>query len=467
VNFGISKLTDFIPTSLLEKLIPKELFARLDIASKMLLGYMILVLLTMVVIIYALVSLQRLNGLNSRIVTVDVPVQAAAEKMREALIGQDTYEKRYIILNSPDMRTLFLKRGEEFQHWMDVLQKLPDNRHLPLSQITGLHKEYTALFAKEVKMLRSGDREGASRISNGLIKKKSEKIMEILLKMSASANSARDDKMQRISFIGKSAFLMIALLSILSVILGVIGSLVVTYHISSSIKKLSIATGQIAMGNFDYDPQIKSKDEIGALATAFVDMGKRLRKLEEMYLDASPLTRLPGGIAIENVMKKRLETRQPIAFCMLDLDNFKSYNDRYGYAQGSELLKETAQIIEISVKEKGNADDFIGHIGGDDFVVITVPDRMRTIGEEIIARFDRRIPDFYDETDRKNGYIMGKSRQGIEMKFPLITISIAIVTNELRAISSPLEASEIAAELKDYAKTIPKSVFVIDKRRTA
>ena len=467
MNFGISKLTDFIPTSLLEKLIPKELFARLDIASKMLLGYMILVLLTMVVIIYALVSLQRLNGLNSRIVTVDVPVQAAAEKMREALIGQDTYEKRYIILNSPDMRTLFLKRGEEFQHWMDVLQKLPDNRHLPLSQITGLHKEYTALFAKEVKMLRSGDREGASRISNGLIKKKSEKIMEILLKMSASANSARDDKMQRISFIGKSAFLMIALLSILSVILGVIGSLVVTYHISSSIKKLSIATGQIAMGNFDYDPQIKSKDEIGALATAFVDMGKRLRKLEEMYLDASPLTRLPGGIAIENVMKKRLETRQPIAFCMLDLDNFKSYNDRYGYAQGSELLKETAQIIEISVKEKGNADDFIGHIGGDDFVVITVPDRMRTIGEEIIARFDRRIPDFYDETDRKNGYIMGKSRQGIEMKFPLITISIAIVTNELRAISSPLEASEIAAELKDYAKTIPKSVFVIDKRRTA
>ena len=348
---------------------------------------------------------------------------------------------------------------------MDVLQKLPDNSHLPLAQIFGLYKEYTDLFAKEVKMMRSGDREGASRISNGLIKKKSEKITEILFQMSVSANKARDDKMQRISFIGKSAFLMTASLSILSVLLGVIGSLVVTYHISSSIKKLSVATGQIAVGNFDYDPQIKSKDEIGALATAFVEMGKRLKKLEEMYLDASPLTRLPGGIAIENVMKKRLETKQPIAFCMLDLDNFKSYNDRYGYAQGSELLKETAQIIESVVKEKGNADDFIGHIGGDDFVVITVPDRMRVLGEEIIARFDRRIPDFYDETDRKNGFIMGKSRQGIEMKFPLITISIAIVTNERRAISSPLEASEIAAELKDYAKTIPKSVFVIDKRR--
>ena len=466
MDFRISKLTDFIPPALLEKLIPKELFAKLDIASKMLLGYMVLVLLTMVVIIYALVSLQRLNSLNSRIVMVDVPVQAAAEKMREALIGQDTYEKRYIILNSPDMRTLFFKRGEEFGKWLEVLQRLPNNSHLPLAQIIGLHKEYNDLFAKEVKMMKSGNRDEASRISNGLIKKKSEKIMEILHHMSTSATSARDDKMQRISFTGKSAFLMTAVLSILSVILGVLGSLVVTHHISSSIKKLSVATGQIAVGNFDYDPQIKSKDEIGALATAFVEMGKRLRKLEEMYLDASPLTRLPGGIAIENVMKKRLETRQPIAFCMLDLDNFKSYNDRYGYAQGSELLKETAQIIESSVKAQGTADDFIGHIGGDDFVVITVPDRMRILGEEIIARFDRQIPGFYDETDRKNGYIMGKSRQGVEMKFPLITISIAIVTNERRAISSPLEASEIAAELKDYAKTIPKSVFVIDKRRT-
>ena len=467
MNFRISKLTDFIPFTFLEKLIPKELFARLNIASKMLLGYMVLVLLTMVVIIYALVSLQRLNSLNSRIVTVDVPVQAAAEKMREALIGQDTYEKRYIILNSPDMRTLFLKRGEEFQHWMDVLHTLPENPHLPPAQIAGLYQEYTDLFAEEVKMLRSGDRRGASRISNELIKNKSDKIMEILRQMSASAASARDDKMQRINFIGKSAFLMTALLSILSVILGVIGSLAVTYHISSSINKLSVATGQIAVGNFEYDPLIKSKDEIGALATAFVEMGKRLKKLEEMYLDASPLTRLPGGIAIENVMKKRLEARQPIAFCMLDLDNFKSYNDRYGYAQGSELLKETAQIIEGALKAKGSSDDFIGHIGGDDFVVITVPDRMRILGEEIIARFDRRIPDFYEETDRKNGYIIGKSRQGVEMKLPLITISIAIVTNERRAISSPLEASEIAAELKDYAKTIPKSVFVIDKRRNA
>jgi GGDEF domain-containing protein len=230
---------------------------------------------------------------------------------------------------------------------------------------------------------------------------------------------------------------------------------------------LKDATVHISEGNFDYDPQIKTADEIGSLSEAFLSMGKRLRKLEEMYLDASPLTRLPGGIAIENVLKKRLESSQPLAFCVLDLDNFKAFNDRYGYANGSEVIKESARIIENAVKAKGTSDDFIGHVGGDDFVVITTPSYMREISNEIITQFDSKIPSFYDPQDRVRGYILGKTRQGIEMQFPIMTISIAIVTNEHRTLTNPLEASEIAAELKDYAKTIPKSVFVVDKRRNA
>jgi diguanylate cyclase (GGDEF)-like protein len=240
----------------------------------------------------------------------------------------------------------------------------------------------------------------------------------------------------------------------------------VTHHISSSLHKLKEATERIAEGNFDYDPEIKTRDEIGSLADAFLSMGKRLRKLEEMYLDASPLTRLPGGIAIENVLKKRIDSSLPIAFCVLDIDNFKAFNDRYGYASGSEVIKETARIIENAVKTKGTADDFIGHVGGDDYVVITTPSHMRELSREIISQFDQRIRGFYEPEDREKGYIFGKTRQGVEMHFPLMTISIAIVTNEQRHLSSPLEASEIAAELKDYAKTILKSVFVVDKRRS-
>jgi GGDEF domain-containing protein len=152
---------------------------------------------------------------------------------------------------------------------------------------------------------------------------------------------------------------------------------------------------------------------------------------------------------------------------VIDLDNFKSFNDHYGYAYGNEVIKETARIIEVATKAKGTPEDFVGHVGGDDFVVITIPEHMREISSEIIRQFDERVPHFYDEEDRKNGFILGKNRQGEEVAFPLMTISIAIVTNEQRTLTNPLEASEIAAELKDYAKTIAQSVFVVDKRRTA
>jgi diguanylate cyclase (GGDEF)-like protein len=466
VKFRLSQLTDYIPSSLLDKLIPKELFSRLDIASKMLLGYLVLVVLTVVVVVYALVSLQNLNNLNASIVTIDVPIQEASNKMQDGILAQDTFEKRFLILNDNEQRTLFLKRGEEFREWLGRLHKLPDSSHLPLGKLTSLYQEYNDSFTEEVKLMKTGNREGAARISNGPMKKLFEQIRELLRNMLNDATSSRDKKMKQISDSGRLAFLITALLSVLSLILGILGSVVVTHHISSSIKKLSVATGQIAEGNFDYDPQIRSKDEIGSLATSFVEMGKRLRKLEEMYLDASPLTRLPGGVAIENVLKKRLESKQPLAFCVFDLDNFKVFNDRYGYAHGSEVIKETASIIEQAVAEKGTPEDFVGHVGGDDFIVITVPDHMRAVCEEVITRFDRRIPDFYDETDRTKGHILGKTRQGVEMKFPLMTISIAIVTNERRLLINPLQTSEIAAELKDYAKTIPKSVFVIDKRRS-
>ena len=456
-----------IPMSqiILEKITPARLFARLTIARKMLLGYMTLVVLTVVVVVYALVSLQRINNLNKSIVKTDIPTQEAADKMLDALLAQDTYEKRFLILKSEDMRTLFAKRGDEFRAWLKVLKELPGDNSAPIETLESLHGNYTELFAEEIKLAKVNKSEAAYAISNSSLKGNLDKLLDTLKTMSDRASDSQDNKMRQISSVGDRAFLTTALLCLISILAGALAGLVVTHHISSSINKLKVATEHIAVGNFDYDPDIRTEDEIGALSTSFLSMGKRLRKLEEMYLDASPLTRLPGGIAIENVLKKRIDSGLPLAFCVLDLDNFKAFNDRYGYANGSEVIKETARLIEKSVKTKGTPDDFIGHVGGDDYVVITVPDVMREVASEIIAQFDRRIPEFYEQTDREKGYIHGKTRQGVDMKFPLMTISIAIVTNERRKLANALEASEIAAELKDYAKTIAKSVFVVDKRR--
>jgi len=246
VEFRLSQLTDHIPSSLLDKLIPKKLFSQLDIASKMLLGYLVLVILTMVVVIYALISLQNLNSLNTSIVTIDVPVQEASDKMQESLLAQDTYEKRFLIFNDNERRTLFLKRGEEFREWLKRLHKLPDHRHLPLAKLTKLYQEYSDTFSKEVKLMKAGNRDGAARLSNGPMKKNFERIRDMLQDMSDEAIIARDKKMKRISDSGKLAFLITALLSVLSILFGLLGSVVVTHHISSSINKLSVATVQIA-----------------------------------------------------------------------------------------------------------------------------------------------------------------------------------------------------------------------------
>jgi diguanylate cyclase (GGDEF)-like protein len=456
-----------IPPKILDKLVPAKLFARLNIANKMLLGYMTLVMLTVIVVVYALVSLERINSLNRSIVKVDIMVSETADQMLDALLAQDTYEKRYLILKSKDIKTLFEKRGAEFQTWLAALKKNSGADIPSLDVMEDLHKQYTSLFSREIDLIRKKKNDQAHAISNHELKLVLEKLLDHLRNLSANARTAQDTKMKRIRDIGGTAFLTTAFLCIFSIIAGALAGLVVTHHIASSIHKLKEATEHIAEGNFGYDPEIKTKDEIGTLSDAFLAMGKRLRKLEEMYLDASPLTRLPGGIAIENVLKKRIDSSQPLAFCVLDLDNFKAFNDRYGYANGSEVIKETAKIIEASVKTKGTQDDFVGHIGGDDFVVITTPAVMRQVSEEIIHRFDRRILEFYEPADQQRGYILGKTRQGIEMQFPIMSISIAIVTNEHRTYSDPLEASEIAAELKDYAKTIPKSVFVVDKRRSS
>jgi GGDEF domain-containing protein len=458
-----------IPLSpkILDKLVPTRLFSRLNIANKMLLGYMTLVVLTVIVVAYALISLQRINTLNRSIVKVDIVVEEASDKMLDALLGQDMYEKRFLILKSKDMRDLFATRGKEFDSWFNTLKGLPDASSLPVNKIDGLYRKYTGLFSKEIQLVRAKKIDQAYAVSNKELRSVIDSLIETLKTMSSTAKEAQDSKMKQISAIGGRAFLTTAVLCLISIISGALAGLVVTHHISSSVNKLKEATERIAEGNFDYDPNITTEDEIGNLSESFLAMGKRLKKLEEMYLDASPLTRLPGGIAIETVLKKRIDSLQPIAFCVLDLDNFKAFNDRYGYANGSEVIKETAKIIDNVVKSTGSPDDFIGHVGGDDFVVITTPEYMREISSEIISQFDLRIPDFYDKEERERGYILGKTRQGIEMEFPIMSISIAIVTNENRQLINPLEASEIAAELKDYAKTIPKSVFVVDKRRNA
>lgn len=186
----------------------------------------------------------------------------------------------------------------------------------------------------------------------------------------------------------------------------------------------------------------------------------------ERDLEANPLTRLPGNISILNELSRRLENKALFAVCYLDLDKFKSYNDKYGFEHGDEVIRETARILIRAVEETGNPDDFIGHIGGDDFVIVTTPQAVDKLCKKIIADFEKTAPTFYNDSDRKKGFIVACDRAGKEQKIPLLSISIGVVTNETRKIEHVGQIGEIGAELKALAKRLERSNYIKDKRKT-
>jgi diguanylate cyclase (GGDEF)-like protein len=177
---------------------------------------------------------------------------------------------------------------------------------------------------------------------------------------------------------------------------------------------------------------------------------------------ANPLTGLPGNVIIERELERVVHAEQAFAVLYFDLDNFKAYNDAYGFENGDRVLVMTAQVIQSSLYELGYTESFLGHIGGDDFMAVVCTDSVTKLCHELIERFDCRIRNFYNETDRNHGYIVSKNRHGAEETFPLISISIAVVTSNNDCCRNPGDIAEAAALLKKKCKMVWHSSFLID-----
>jgi len=178
----------------------------------------------------------------------------------------------------------------------------------------------------------------------------------------------------------------------------------------------------------------------------------------------SPLTQLPGSLALQREVERRLAANEVFDFLYLDLDNFKAYNDLYGFARGDLAIQLLARHVVTAVQPRRGAEDLCVHIGGDDFGVLTTPDRSEVIGHSIISGFEADSPSLYSEEDRARGYIVTADRRGREARWPLMTVSIACDGNERRVVTSYLQLSDIAAEVKIFAKSVPGSVFLRDRR---
>lgn len=181
-------------------------------------------------------------------------------------------------------------------------------------------------------------------------------------------------------------------------------------------------------------------------------------------LDANPLTGLPGNTSILHETTRRIESGLPFALAYLDIDNFKSFNDRYGYSRGDEVLVVTCRLLTTVVHEHEGPAGFVGHVGGDDFVFMATPSAVDGICQTVIKRFDLVIPDFYDEEDRAHGYIDSVDRRGNHEQFPFMTLSIAVVTNEARPITHPGDISRIVSQIKKDVKAMKGSNYLRDRR---
>jgi diguanylate cyclase (GGDEF)-like protein len=180
---------------------------------------------------------------------------------------------------------------------------------------------------------------------------------------------------------------------------------------------------------------------------------------------ANPLTGLPGNTEIQSEINYRIAKEMIFSVIYLDVDNFKAYNDAYGFSHGDRAIKLIADILLDNVRTFGGKNDFIGHIGGDDFVVISDPNHADALCENIIKEFDERVPELYSDVDRRAGFISTANRVGEIIQYPIMTLSIAVVSNEHRVLRNHLEVGEIAAELKKKAKSIVGSVYLKDRRR--
>jgi diguanylate cyclase (GGDEF)-like protein len=192
-------------------------------------------------------------------------------------------------------------------------------------------------------------------------------------------------------------------------------------------------------------------------------VGSVLRRSKAMR-DLSPLTGLPGNFRIAEELERRVISGRPVAVVHADLDNFKAFNDHYGFMRGDNVIKFTANTLVEAALEVGDPTCFIGHVGGDDFIMVMDPSSAEQFCKAVVQRFDDGILDFYDAHDALRGYVEVIDRRGERHAFPIVSFSLGVATNTRRTFTSEWEASAIASEMKEHAKGEAGSSFRIDRR---
>lgn len=222
------------------------------------------------------------------------------------------------------------------------------------------------------------------------------------------------------------------------------------------------------ISKYTFDWYVVEADDLLLLPSSLEVMKTRLEltlSRASRSMDTNSLTYLPGNNSIVKFVESTINTHADFAFAYADLDNFKAFNDKYGFARGDEILMLTSRLISSTVHCDSNLLNFVGHVGGDDFVFCLHPDKVEDACKKIISTFDAVVPNFYDDDDRSTGMIISVDRQGNTCTFPLMGISLAVVFILDKNITHYGQLSERAAQVKKKAKQKTGSTYILDSRK--
>ena len=438
--------------------------SRLTVTKKIVAAYLLIGLFSLIAIVFAITSLHQQTTASNELVHKDIKSIALTKELQKSLISQEKLEKQYLIIQRPETRDLILQKHDTFPRlWSEFLPLLDKDQR---ESISLFYKKYRAEGSKYQELLKN------DIALKTLDKSYNKNLLPAHNDFYAQLTSFRDMHQLKIdaalevlSNDSRRAFRITLILLLFGFFLATPVAITVILSIHHSMHRLTRATMQIADGNYEVEINLLEHDEFGKLAREFQKMGRKLQEVEASNLDANPLTHLPGNMVIQRRVEELLKNKIPFAHAFVDLDHFKAYNDRYGYQKGSDIISAVGDIIAAVIEAGGDEDDFVGHIGGDDYIFLTSTEKVEKLSSEVIEKFDEMIPEMYSDEDRQSGFFICQDRFGVERQFPLMTISISIICSDTSNYDSAIAISHECAKMKEHLKRLPGSNYLIDRRR--
>ncbi len=435
---------------------------RITLTGKITATYLLLVFFSLIASGYALNSLHKQTTVSRDLVNIDIRAAELARDLQAELRSQERLAGQLTI--RPNKKALDLLK-----------EKLSHNEPKQTSFLTIISAEqqqdFSALFSQykassdEFLQILQNRKNATTGFYKKSLRPRQHAALDALKDFRNKQQIKIDRSLDQFSKDSDTAFQVTMTLLLLGLALSTPVGISVILQMHRSLRKLTDATQQIADGNYDLDIDTKDRDEFGLLTREFITMGRKLREYEILNLDASPLTHLPGNLVIQRRVEEMLEEGTAFAHAFVDLDHFKAFNDRYGYQNGSDIISMVAEIINQVVQQHGNPEDFVGHIGGDDYIFLTTADKVEFLAQKFIEEFDRKIPEHYSDEDRAAGSFVGEDRFGVKRQFDIMTVSIAIICSERSNYASATAISHECAKMKEHLKRLPGSNYLIDRRK--